>query len=50
MDRAKSRIELDRLQALELLEIKATHWLLTECPNEVRRAIESWVERLERTL
>ena len=50
MDRAKSRIELDRLQALELLEIKATHWPLTECPNEVRRAIESWVERLERPI
>lgn len=46
MDRATSRAELARLPALELVEIEATHWPLTECPKDVRRAIESWVERI----
>jgi len=49
MDRARSRAELARLPRLQLIEIDATHWPLTERPDEVRRAIESWVERLEST-
>ena len=47
MNRATSRTELARLPVLERVEINATHWPLTERPDEVRRAIESWVERLE---
>ena len=47
MDRDLSRVELARLPALERAEINATHWPLTERPDEVRRAVESWVERLE---
>jgi pimeloyl-ACP methyl ester carboxylesterase len=47
MDRARSRAELGRLPRLQLLKIDATHWPLTERPDEVRQAIESWVERLE---
>ena len=46
MDRDLSRVELARLPALERAEINATHWPLTERPDEVRRAVESWVERL----
>lgn len=47
MDRARSSAQFARLQALELVEIDATHWPLTERPDEVRRAIENWIERLE---
>jgi pimeloyl-ACP methyl ester carboxylesterase len=47
MDRARSRAELRRLQRSELVKIDATHWPLTERPDEVRRAIENWLERLE---
>lgn len=47
MDRARSRVELARLPRLELIRIDATHWPLTERPDDVRRAIEKWVERLE---
>lgn len=46
MDRARSRAELTRLQSVELVKIEATHWPLTERPEEVRRAIENWIERL----
>jgi esterase len=46
MDRARSRAELARLPNLQLVEIDATHWPLTERPDEVRQAIESWVARL----
>jgi pimeloyl-ACP methyl ester carboxylesterase len=49
MDRACSRAELARLPNLQLIEIDATHWPLTERPDEVRQAIEYWVEGLERT-
>ena len=48
MDRERSRAELARLPHLELIGIDATHWPLTERPDEVRRAIEDWVGRLER--
>lgn len=48
MDRARFRAELARLPLCELIGIDATHWPLTERPDEVRRAIEEWVERLER--
>lgn len=47
VDRETARIELARLPALERVGIEATHWPLTETPAEVRRAIDSWVERLE---
>ena len=47
MDRALSRAELARLPGLELVEIDATHWPLTERPDEVRRAIEAWVTRID---
>lgn len=47
MDRATSRAVLARLPELELVEIHATHWPLTERPDEVRRAVEAWVEGLE---
>jgi pimeloyl-ACP methyl ester carboxylesterase len=50
MDRARSRAELSRLQASELVKIEATHWPLTERPEEVRRAIENWIERLAPTV
>lgn len=46
-DRARSRAELARLPNGEFVEIDATHWPLTERPDEVRRAIEDWIERLE---
>jgi pimeloyl-ACP methyl ester carboxylesterase len=46
MDRARSRAELTRLQSVELVKIQATHWPLTERPEEVRQAIENWIERL----
>jgi len=49
MDRARARAELARLQTSELVTIDATHWPLTERPEEVRRAIESWIDRLERS-
>ena len=48
MDPEISRIKLARLPALERVEIDASHWPLTECPDEVRRAIECWAERIER--
>jgi pimeloyl-ACP methyl ester carboxylesterase len=47
MDRAKSRAAIAGLPGLELVEIEATHWPLTERPDEVRRAVEVWVEGLE---
>ena len=47
MDRARSSAQFSRLQASELVEIDATHWPLTERPDDVRRAIENWIERLE---
>lgn len=47
MDRARSSAQFARLQASELVEIDATHWPLTERPDEVRRAIENWIGRLE---
>jgi esterase len=47
MDRARSRAVLARLPQLQLVEIHATHWPLTERPDEVRRAIEAWVEGLK---
>ncbi|MDX1381544.1 MAG: alpha/beta hydrolase [Xanthomonadales bacterium] len=46
MDRSRFRAALARLPELELIGIEATHWPLTERPDEVRRAIESWIERL----
>jgi len=46
MDRATSRAELARLPDSELVEIDATHWPLTERPDEVRQAIETWIARL----
>jgi pimeloyl-ACP methyl ester carboxylesterase len=42
MDRARSRAELSRLPNMRLVEIDATHWPLTERPDEVREAIETW--------
>jgi len=47
MDRVHSRAALARLPALELMQIDATHWPLTERPDEVRQAIEHWIERLQ---
>jgi pimeloyl-ACP methyl ester carboxylesterase len=47
MDRARSRAELARLPGLELVEIDATHWPLTERPDEVRQAIEEWISRID---
>lgn len=47
MDRPRARAELKRLPNAEFVDIDATHWPLTECPDDVRRAIENWVERLE---
>jgi pimeloyl-ACP methyl ester carboxylesterase len=47
MDRSKSRAALARLPRLELIEIDATHWPLTERPDDVRQAIERWIERLD---
>ena len=39
MDRTRSSAEFARLPASELVQIDATHWPLTERPDEVRRAI-----------
>jgi pimeloyl-ACP methyl ester carboxylesterase len=47
MDRTRSSAEFARLPASELVQIDATHWPLTERPDEVRQAIENWIERLE---
>jgi pimeloyl-ACP methyl ester carboxylesterase len=46
MDRTRSRAELARLPNMVLIEIDATHWPLTERPDEVREAIEAWALRL----
>ena len=46
-DRARSRAALARLPDLQLIEIDATHWPLTERPDDVRLAVEAWVESLE---
>ena len=46
-DRARSRTELARLPDLQLIEIDATHWPLTERPDDVRRAVEDWVDGLD---
>jgi pimeloyl-ACP methyl ester carboxylesterase len=50
MDRPRSRAALARLPELELVEIDATHWPLTERPDEVRRAVEAWVGDLDAAL
>jgi pimeloyl-ACP methyl ester carboxylesterase len=42
MGRARSRAELARLPHLELIEIDATHWPLTERPDEVRHRGLGW--------
>jgi len=42
MDRTRSRAELARLPNMRLVEIGATHWPLTERPDDVREAIEAW--------
>jgi esterase len=47
MDREVSRAELARLPDHQILAIDATHWPLTERPNEVRQAIETWIECLD---
>jgi pimeloyl-ACP methyl ester carboxylesterase len=47
MDRTQSRAELARLPNMVLVEIDATHWPLTECPDEVRETIESWALKLD---
>jgi esterase len=47
IDREVSRAALARLPDHQILTIEATHWPLTERPNEVRQAIETWIERLE---
>lgn len=47
MDRAQSRAELARLPNLQLVEIDATHWPLTEKPNEIREAIDKWALQLD---
>jgi len=47
LDRSRSRAALARLPDLELVRIDATHWPLTERPDEVRRAVEAWVGKLE---
>jgi pimeloyl-ACP methyl ester carboxylesterase len=49
MDRARSRAELARLPGLELTGIDATHWPLTERPDDVRQAIEAWINRIDGT-
>lgn len=48
MDRERSHAELARLPNMSLVEIDATHWPLTERPDEVREAIESWALQLEK--
>jgi pimeloyl-ACP methyl ester carboxylesterase len=47
LDRSLSRAALARLPDLELVRIEATHWPLTERPDEVRQAVEAWVGKLE---
>lgn len=47
MDRARSRAELARLPNMVLVEIDATHWPLTERPDDVREAIEAWAQQLD---
>jgi esterase len=49
MDREVSRAELARLPNYEILSIDATHWPLTERPNAVRQALETWIEHLDLT-
>ena len=38
-----NRQELGRFTDVQFTSIDANHWPLTECPDEVRRAIEDWV-------
>lgn len=49
-DRETTRAELARLRQLERQSIDATHWPITERPDDVRRAIEEWIERLDAAL
>jgi len=46
MDRLVSRRELGRLPHCGIVPIEATHWPLTERPDEVRRAIETFIDNL----
>ena len=46
MDRQISRAELGRLPRHQIVPIEATHWPLTERPDEVRLALEAWIDRL----
>ena len=46
MDRTRSRAELARLPNMDLVEIDATHWPLTERPEDVRDAIGTWARQL----
>ncbi len=39
-----NRQELGRFTDVQFTSIDANHWPLTECPDEVRRAIEDWVD------
>ena len=47
MDRTRSRAELARLPNRVLVEIDATHWPLTERPDDIREAIEAWALQLD---
>jgi len=44
-DTAINREEIERFPHGEVATVEANHWPLTEKPDEVRRAIEAWVER-----
>ena len=47
MDRTRSRAELARIPSMGLVEIDATHWPLTERPDDVRQTIETWALNLD---
>lgn len=45
-DPARTRAEAARFPGVRTVTIDAHHWPLTECPTEVRQAIEEWCDSL----
>jgi len=42
-DPAATRGALAKLPRCEVVELEAKHWIPTECPKEMREAIETWI-------
>lgn len=42
-DPAKTRLELGKFPRATVVELDARHWIPSECPEEMRRAIDDWI-------